>query len=203
MSQSIILILVTCAISVLAWQNKRIMNTLIFTPTKVAKGEYWRLITHGFLHGDGGHLLFNMITLYFFGNFVERYYTLRFGIFGFIAFYLLAVLFAALPSYLAHKHNRHYHSLGASGGVVAILFAFILFAPWDMLYFFGILPIPAIVFAFLYVGYSLLANKRGYQHQVNHSAHLAGAGFGMLATLLTDPIAIATIFMQKLLAPIL
>ena len=83
------------------------------------------------------------------------------------------------------RDDRAYFSLGASGGVAAVLFSFILFAPWQTIYLF-VIPIPAIVYAAMYTAYSLWAERRGTDN-VNHSAHLAGALFGVLATLVIEP----------------
>lgn len=132
------------------------------------------------------HLFFNMFTLYFFGRVIERFYITQFGSLGFVGFYVLAVVAAIIPTYLKNQHNPHYLSLGASGAVSAVLFSFVLFAPWETLYFFGILPIPAIVFAILYTAYSIYADRRGTGN-TNHSAHLFGAAFGVVATVAIEP----------------
>lgn len=181
-----LIIIVTVIVSLLAWQSKALFNRLIFYPPAIAKGQWYRLITHGFIHADSTHLLFNMFTLYFFGRAIEQFYAQYFNGFGFILFYLVAIIVAIIPSYLQHKDDATYLSLGASGGVSAVLFAFILMAPWDMLYLFAIVPIPAIVFAIAYVGYSVYANNKGNSN-VNHLAHLWGGAFGVVATILLNP----------------
>ena len=102
------------------------------------------------------------------------------GMLGFTFFYLSAIVMAILPTYLRHKNDSHYRSLGASGGVSAVLFAFILLAPWAKMIIFPIpIPIPAIVYAVLYVAYSIWMDKRGGDN-INHSAHLFGAAYGVL-----------------------
>lgn len=181
-----LIIAITVIISFLAWQNTALMGRLIFYPPAVNKGQWYRFITHGFIHADGSHLLFNMFTLYFFGRVVERFFNQYLGGFGFIAVYLIAIIAAMIPSYLQHKDDPRYRSLGASGGVSAILFAYILMAPWSMLYLFAVVPIPAIVFAIAYVAYSVYANNKGGS-TVNHLAHLWGGAFGVLATILLEP----------------
>ena len=180
------IIIVTVIISLIAWQSKAIFDRLIFYPPAVSKGQWYRLITHGFIHADSMHLLFNMVTLYFFGRIIEQFYNQYLGGLGFIVFYLVAIVVAILPSYFQHRNNSMYLSLGASGGVSAVLFAYILMYPWDMLYLFGALPIPAILFAIGYVGYSIYANHKGNSN-INHLAHLWGGAFGVLETIEVQP----------------
>src|SRR5690606_32660338 len=106
---------------------------------------------------------------------------------GYLLFYLSAVVVSILPTYLAHRRDPNYRSLGASGGVSAVLFAYILFDPWSKLIIFPIpVPVPAFVFALLYVGYSIWMDRRG-RDNVNHSAHLWGAAYGVLFTVLLRP----------------
>lgn len=187
MSHTTVIIIITAIISILAWQNKRTMGRLIFDPISVTRfRQYDRFITHGFVHADAMHLLFNMFTLYFFGRVMERFYIHHLGSLGFVGFYVLAIIIAIIPTYLQNKHNAHYLSLGASGGVSAVLFAYVLLSPWNTLYFFGILPIPAIVFAVIYTAYSLYAQRQGTGN-TNHLAHMAGALFGVVATIVIDP----------------
>lgn len=200
LNHTTVIIIITVIISLLAWQNRTLMGRLIFDPISVTRfKQYDRFITHGFIHADGMHLLFNMFTLYFFGRVIERFYINKFGSLGFVAFYVLAIIVAIIPTYLKHKNNSRYLSLGASGAVSAVLFAFILFAPWETLYFFGVLPIPAIVFAVLYTAYSVYAERRGTGN-TNHSAHLVGAAFGVVATILIEP-SLALHFINALLNP--
>ena len=156
-----------------------------------------RFVTHGFIHADGAHLLFNMFTFYFFGSIIEGFYRQYFGGAGFVLFYLAAIVMAMLPSYFKHKNDRNYMSLGASGGVSAVLFAYILFAPWELLYLFGAIPIPAILFAVAYVWYSIHAHKKANDN-VNHSAHLYGGLFGVIITLILEPRVISLFFNQLL-----
>lgn len=188
MSLTVLLILLTVVISFLGWQFKGLTIRLIFAPKAISSlGEWYRFVTYGFLHADLWHLLFNMITLYFFGRWVEQFYNQFFGGFGFLVFYILALVMSILPSYIKHKNDVHFFSLGASGAVLAVIFVFILFNPWQKLYIMGILPIPAIVFAILYIGYSVFVMNWGKVGNINHSAHLAGALFGFLLTALLRP----------------
>lgn len=180
------IIVVTCVVSWLAFKNQQLAERLIFWPPAISQGrQYDRFVTHGFIHADLAHLIFNMFTLFFFGQLIERIFETRIGKPGFALFYLAAIVVAILPSWWRHRHDSNYRSLGASGGVAAVLFSFVLFAPWATIYVF-VIPMPAIVFAVLYTGYSLWAERRG-KDNINHSAHLAGAAFGVTATLLIEP----------------
>lgn len=199
MNHTTVIIIITVIISIAAWQSRPLLERLIFYPPAVNKGQYDRLLTHGFIHANGMHLLFNMFTLYFFGSVIERFYINKFGNLGFLAFYVLAIIVAILPTYARNKNNPRYSSLGASGAVSAVLFAYILFAPWNTLYLFAVLPIPAIVFAIAYVAYSIWADRRDGGN-INHSAHLFGAVFGVVATIAIEPNLIIH-FLHRLLNP--
>lgn len=184
-NHTVTLIIITVIISLIAFQNQKLMNRLIFWPPAMQRGQYDRFITHGFIHADGTHLLFNMITLFFFGSVIENFYKQYAFNMGFVLFYLGGLIVAILPSYLKNKNNSHWASLGASGAVSAVLFAYILFQPWKLIFVFFI-PVPAIIFAFLYVAYSIWSGKRGNTN-INHSAHLWGAAYGVIVTIILEP----------------
>ena len=196
-NQTIIIIAVTCLVSYMAWQNRQLMERLIFWSPAIKQGQVERFVTHGFIHADGMHLLFNMFTFYFFGSIIESFYRQYLGGAGFVLFYLGAIVAAMLPSYLKHKDDRNYMSLGASGGVSAVLFAYILLAPWELLYLFAAIPVPAIVFAVAYVWYSIYANNQNNDN-INHSAHLYGGLFGVIMTIVLEPRIIGHFFNQLL-----
>lgn len=200
LNHTTLIIIITVIISLLAWQNKALFNRLIFYPPAVSKGQWDRFVTHGFIHADSMHLLFNMFTLYFFGRAIEGLYRAFLGGYGFVVFYVLAIIVAIIPSYIKNKENASYLSLGASGGVSAVLFAFILLAPWETIYLFAIVPIPAILFAVAYVVYSFYADKRG-KSNINHMAHLWGGAFGVIATIVMQPQVIPH-FINALLSPL-
>ena len=179
---TIIIIAFTVLVSWQAFNNRRLEDRLILWPPAISRHrQYDRLLTHGFIHADWQHLLFNMVTLFFFGRQVEQVFGSGIvGMLSYVLFYLSAIVMAILPTYLRHKDDSHYRSLGASGGVSAVLFAFILLTPWAKMIIFPIpIPIPAIVYAVLYVAYSIWMDKRGGDN-VNHSAHLFGAAYGLL-----------------------
>ncbi len=196
-SHTLIIIVITAIVSLVALSNRTVMNRLIMWPPAMQRGQYDRFITYGFVHADGTHLLFNMFTLFFFGRAIENFYRPYFGGLGFVLFYLAALVVSMLPSYLKHKDDSNYLSLGASGAVSAVLFAYILFAPWNLIFVFFI-PVPAIIYAALYTAYSVYAAKRG-QDNINHSAHLWGAAFGVIATIAIEP-ALMQRFIAKLLS---
>ena len=200
MTVTLILIGITCIVSWLAWQNVKLLDALIMWPPAVRKQRQWyRLLSYGFVHANFQHLLFNMITLYFFGRIIEGVITEKIGAVGYVLFYLGGILASILPSYGEHREDEDYRSLGASGAVSAVLFAFILFQPWAMIYFFFAIPIPAIVYAVLYVGYTIWANRRGGD-RINHSAHLWGAAYGVAFVLVLKP-EVLSLFTERLLHP--
>ena len=180
------IIAVTGLVSWLAFSNEKLLQQLLLWPPAVTRGrQFHRFLTYGFVHGDFMHLAFNMITLYFFGRLMEGFYGDYLGPLGFVGFYLSALVVSALPSYLRHRHDPEYATLGASGAVSAVLFAFILLQPWQIIYVY-VIPVPAIIYAVLYVGYSIYAERR-QADRINHSAHLAGAAYGVLFTVLMEP----------------
>ncbi|WP_180035529.1 MULTISPECIES: rhomboid family intramembrane serine protease [unclassified Acinetobacter] len=198
-NHTVTIILITVVISLIAFSNQKVMNRLLFWPPALSRGEYDRFISHGFIHADGAHLLFNMITLFFFGSVIERFYRQYFFDMGFVLFYLGGLIAAIIPSYLKHKHDTHWASLGASGAVSAVLFAYILFEPWKLIFVFFI-PVPAIIFAVLYVAYSIWSDKRGNSN-INHSAHLWGAAYGVIMTIILEPKLIPHFLSQLLNVP--
>jgi len=176
-NHTVTIIIITVIISMVAFSNQNVMNRLIFWPPAMQRGQYDRFITHGFIHADGMHLLFNMFTLFFFGSIIESFYRQYFYELGFVLFYLGGLIFAILPSYLKHKNDVRWASLGASGAVSAVLFAYVLFEPWKLIFVF-------------------LSGKKGNSN-INHSAHLWGAAYGVIMTLILEPRLIPH-FMNKL-----
>ena len=190
------LIGITCLVSWMAFNNRKLMDRLILWPPAIDQHrQYDRLVTYGFIHGDFMHLLFNMVTLFFFGQQIEQLMTRVMGIWAYPVFYVSALVVSILPTYLKNQKNPNYLSLGASGAVSAVLFAFELLAPWSTI---GVMfiPMPAIVFAVLYVGYSIWMDHRGGD-RINHSAHLAGAAYGVLFMVIMEP-RVLGIFLQQL-----
>ena len=200
MAITLILVAITCAVSFAAMNNPKLLDRLILWPPAVnRKHEWYRLVSYGLIHADFMHLLFNMVTLYFFGRVMEGFYADKLGVAGFAIFYVAALVASILPSYRKHRDDTRYYSLGASGAVSAVLFAFILFQPWQLIYIF-VLPVPAILYAVAYVAYEIWSDRRGGS-RVNHSAHLWGAAFGVAFTLAIEP-AVLSHFLQQLVAPL-
>lgn len=187
-SYTVVLIGITCLISFIAFYNAKLMDALIFWPPAISmRHQYWRFITCGFIHADFIHLLFNMFTLYFFGIGLENYYMGELGLqhYYFLILYFVALVLSNIPTYAKRKDDYNYRSLGASGAVSAVLFAVILIRPWDELKVYFI-PMPAIVYAVLFMVYSVYMSKKGGDN-INHDAHLWGAAVGVAFTLLVDP----------------
>ena len=197
---TIALIAITCVVSWMAFDKRLLADRLVLWPPALERRhEYWRLVSYGFVHADIGHLAFNMITLFFFGGLIEMKMQQVTGSFlTYPLFYLVALAVSILPSYLKNQKNPNYLSLGASGAVSAVLFAFILLKPWNLILVMFI-PAPAILYAVFYVGYSIWMDKKGGDN-VNHSAHLAGAAFGVMFMLFMEPQVLNT-FLEELMHP--
>ena len=184
---NLLLVALTVIVSWVAFSNRKLAARLVLWPPAIDRHrQYERLLTYGFIHADIGHLAFNMITLFFFGGLIEMKMQQVTGSFlTYPLFYLVALAVSILPSYLKNQKNPNYLSLGASGAVSAVLFAFILVQPWARIIVF-VIPMPAIVFAVLYVAYSIWMDRRGGD-RINHGAHLAGAAYGVLFMLIMRP----------------
>ncbi|HNZ68028.1 MAG: rhomboid family intramembrane serine protease [Prolixibacteraceae bacterium] len=185
-----ILIAVTGLVSFLGFTNHRMVEKLQFNAAKIIhQKQYHRLVSHAFLHAGWTHLFVNMFVLYFFGRAVESYFASWFGnkaTFLFLLLYLGGVLVSNLYSLVRQRDNYYYNAIGASGAVSAVLFAFIFFNPWEKLYFFGLFPIPGILFAAGYLIYSWYMSKRESDN-VAHDAHFLGAVFGFVFPILIKP----------------
>ncbi len=182
----LIVIAVTAIISFIAFNNQNIFEKYKFNVGAILRNkEYIRLLSAGFLHGDLMHLLFNMMTLYFFGPIVNQ----AFGDFGFLMIYFGSIFLGNLFSLYLYKNQSWYSAIGASGGVSGILFASIAMIPDLGIYFFFIpIPIPGYIFGFLYFAYSVysMLNPR-QQDNIGHAAHLGGAFFGLIYAVAQQP----------------
>lgn len=156
----------------------------------IQKKQYYRIISYGFLHANWMHLIFNMLTLYFFAPLVESAFKELFPKLGgliYLSFYITAIGFSTLLDLFKHKNNISYNAIGASGAVSAVLFAAILIKP-DMRLMFILLPIPitAWIFGILYLIYSAYMAKRQIDN-IGHNAHFLGAVFGFILPIILKP----------------
>jgi len=168
------------------YAKPQIIERSLFRPYWfLRRRQYDTIVTSGFVHADLPHLLFNMVTFWFFAFPLER----QIGSVRFAVLYLLALVVSDLGTYFKHRNDPQYASLGASGAISAVLFAAIVYFPWMKLFIIPIpLPIPAPLFAVGYVAYSWYSARQA-RGRINHDAHLGGALFGVLFVLVTDPAA--------------
>ncbi len=187
---TIAIVIITCIVSIVCFKRRDVFDKLLLSPYRVKHNkEWWRIITHGFVHADYVHLAVNMLVLYSFGEAVERWLDTgftRFPQLHYIVLYFGGMVVASISDLAKRKDQYSYASVGASGAVSAVLFAFIFFQPWSKLYFMGILPIPGIIFGPLYLWYSSYMSKRGGDN-VNHDAHFYGAVFGFVYPIFIEP----------------
>jgi membrane associated rhomboid family serine protease len=184
MSVTLVIIIITVIISIFAFRSQKITEDLIFYPAAITeKNQYYRFITYGFIHADLSHLFFNMYAFYLFGGACENSFVNIFGDYGktyYILMYFLALIVCVIPDFNKHKANAGYKSLGASGAVSAVVFAYILFQPLQGI---GLLFIPIFIpgflFGILFLIVSYFLGKKGGS-RINHSAHIWGAIFGVI-----------------------
>jgi len=183
MSITIIIIIVTVIISLFAFRSQRVMDDLIFYPASITeKNQYYRFISYGFIHADLSHLFFNMYAFYLFGRACEDSFVNIFGNYGktfYLLMYFLSLIACVIPDFNKHKTNAGYRSLGASGAVSAVVFAYILFRPLQGI---GLLFIPVFIpgflFGIIFLVVSYFLGRKGGS-RINHSAHIWGAIFGV------------------------
>lgn len=186
---TLIITIITVAISILAIYNEPLMDKLIFNPYTVQrKNEWYRFISSGFIHADFIHLAFNMFSFYMFSDYVEQFFSMIFGAQGlalYIILYISSLAVCLIPTFLKHKHQYHYNSLGASGAVSAIVFVGIFLQPTIQIGFFIIPPIiPGFIFGPIYLAITAYLSKKG-QSGINHSAHLWGSIYGIVFLIIT------------------
>jgi len=182
-SFTLIIIIITALVSIGGFNNRKIIDDLIFYGPAVSRQNQWyRFFSCGLIHADWSHLIFNMLSLYFLGPYVEQGFEALFGPLGrwlFVLLYVTALAVSLLPTYNKHKDNYYYRSLGASGAVSAVIFAGLMLVPTMELYIFFIpIPIPGFVFGPLYLLISAYMDRQGGDN-INHSAHIWGALYGL------------------------
>lgn len=189
---TLLIIGVTILVSWRAFNDRGLFEKLKHYPFEENRDkEFYRFLSSGFVHGSGMHLFINMYVLFTFGNVVEKIFANEFGMMGkvlYVIFYLTAIVIADIPTFLKHKLNPGFASIGASGAVSAIVFVYIIYFPWNGLtfIFFPFFSIPAIVLGIGYLIYSSWASKRG-GNNIDHSAHFAGAVYGIVFMFVLRP----------------
>jgi membrane associated rhomboid family serine protease len=191
---TVALLVANIVLSIWGFNSPRLIDATLFDMRRVRQQhQYQRLITSGFVHGDPLHLFVNMLTLFFFGPIMEQVM----GATPYVAVYFACLLSGSLWTMVEHHRNLGYKALGASGAISGIITAFALFAPFSMINVFFILPLPAIVFAVLYIVWSGWAQGR-LNDNVGHAAHLGGALMGVALVCLFWPEAIESTWRQVL-----
>ncbi len=191
MNVTILIVAVTAIISLIGFSNHNLVDELLFYPYRMWRSKEWhRFISCGFVHADMGHLFFNMFALYSFGVYIEQSFDYIYETNGrvlYVIMYFGAIVTADLFNFFKQKDNPGYRSLGASGGVSAVVFAFILLNPFGKLFLFFIpVGIPAFIFGPLYLFYCAYMAKRGTDN-IGHTAHFTGSVFGFIFPLIFEP----------------
>lgn len=200
---TIVIIAITTIVSIISFQNDRLFSILLLNPLKfLHKKEYYRIFSHGFIHADWMHLIVNMFVLFSFGRAIEGYFNqlkemdyLQYPQLHYLTLYIGGIIVSSIPSIIKHRNDSWYNSVGASGGVSAVVFTSIFFGPLNILYLYFI-PIPGIVFGALYLIYSQYMSKRN-KDNINHDAHFAGSIFGFLYPLIIN-IGLFKVFLNQL-----
>lgn len=187
MSAALIIFIVTVVASLAGlFVAPSVIERSLFRPYFFLRNrQYDTIVTSGFVHADLTHLIFNMMTFYFFAFPLER----RIGFVAFAALYAIGLVVSEIGTYFKHRDDPNYASLGASGAIAAVLFAGIVYFPAQSILILPIpVPIPAPLFAVMYLGYSWYSARHA-RGRINHDAHIGGALAGLLFVLITDPAA--------------
>lgn len=188
---TLIIIGITVLVSIIAFNDRRWFESLLFEPYVIhARKDWFRFVSHGFIHGNYPHLFVNMFVLYMFGPSVEGGLGSLTGTNGLVAFlvlYLAGLALSSVPSYYKHRFDPGYRAVGASGATSAVLFSSILMYPTRELALLILpIPAPAWLFGILYLGYEWYMGQRG-NDGIAHDAHFAGAVVGFFFTALVEP----------------
>ena len=196
---TLIIIGINVLISIQGFNNPSFFERYMFHIGGIQRGEKIRVMSSAFLHADFSHLLFNMLTLYFFAPYVIA----MMGVTSFILVYLVSLLAGNLLSYYFHKNEYNYSAVGASGAVSGVIYAALLLNPDLTLYFFFAIPIPGYIFGIGYLLYSIYGMKNRIGN-IGHDAHFGGAVGGFVTTIILDPAVIfsSTLMLGLLLIPI-
>lgn len=210
-TSTLIIIAITVLFTIQGFNNYNLFDRYKFQVGPILRNrQFDRILTSGFLHVNYTHLLFNMLTLYFFAPAAIQYFgtalgrNLSNGVMAFVAVYILSIIGGNLLALLFQKNNFNYSAVGASGGVSGILFATILFNPDLQLYLFFAIPLPGWLFALGYLGYSVYGMKTRLGN-IGHEAHLGGSIIGVAAPLIVRPQLFSEhpLFVVAMMVPIL
>lgn len=192
------IIFITSLISLFAFANNELFEKLCLKPylMQVDKAQYYRMFTVAFVHANPGHLFFNMLTLYFFGSELEGKV---FSELQYLFLYVSAIVLSIADEFTRQKDSPEYKACGASGAVVAVMFALVLFAPWGVVYLKFIIPVYFILFAIGYLVYSYYMKGKENDY-IAHGVHLWGALYGIAFTLLVKPESLS-IFLESIMHP--
>lgn len=191
-SVTLVIAVLTVIVSLLGFSNQKVIDSLVFYGPDISRrNQYYRFVTCGLIHADFMHLAFNMLAFYTFGIGLEKALFSSPDIFGedgpiyFTMLYVGGLIISSIPDYFKHKDNYHFRSLGASGAVSAVIFSSIVLLPTSPIYFMFLpgVPIPGWLFGLAYLGISAYLDKKGGGN-INHGAHLWGALFGIVFTVL-------------------
>lgn len=197
-----VIFVLTVGLSIYVFSNPQWYARLMLHPYTLSrdKSKWYMLFSSGLVHKDWMHLIFNMMTFYYFGFGLESMFVQFSGVLGHVLFgglYVISLILSDIPTFIRQKNNESYYSLGASGAICAVLFSYIMFQPKATLGLFMIIPIPAYLFAFLFLGYCIWASKKAADN-INHDAHLFGALAGVGLTILLYPWSIGHLIDQFL-----
>lgn len=178
------IIIANVAFSMVGFSNDKFFRSYcLIVGDIVQKGQWYRVLSSGFLHVNQAHLLLNMLTLFFFGPYLELKLL---GPTGYILVYFLSLIAGGVWAVLENYKRLDYSAVGASGAVSGALISYCLFEPFSMIYLFMIIPMPAIVFGVAFVAYSAFASGNE-KSRIGHEAHLGGAIAGLLVTAFLHP----------------
>jgi membrane associated rhomboid family serine protease len=190
---------ITIAASFLAWNQTELFGKLMMNPYAIShKKQYYRFLTSGLIHQDHMHLLLNMFSFYFFGLAIERVFREVYGDLGgayYVLLYVIAIVVSDIPTYFKNRNNPRYNSLGASGAVSAVIFAFIIFQPLQEICLYIALCMPGFIMGTLYIAFSYYQGRKANDN-INHDAHLYGALFGLVFCIITYPASIPQFYDQ-------
>ncbi|MDR0430385.1 MAG: rhomboid family intramembrane serine protease [Tannerellaceae bacterium] len=178
----------TAVVSFICFDRRYLFNRLSFNSYAIFRYKEWyRVITHGFVHADMMHLFVNMFTFWSFGSLMEHIFgAAGFGMWRYFGLYFGGMVFASLYDLFKYRDNIYYQSIGASGAVSAVLFSSIFFNPWGKIYLFAVIPVPGIIFGVVYLLYCQYMARQSAGN-INHNAHFYGALYGLLYPIFLQP----------------